>query len=322
MTEAPADRCRRYRRRILEISQQVQAAHVAPAFSCLEIVDALYHEVMRPQDVFIMSKGHGCLAQYVVLEDLRWERERECKVCGGSGFSTPGTGYGDVCGECGGQRYSGPRVLDLYCRPGGALGAHPDYAPGIGIHASTGSLGHGLGIAAGQALAEKIKGSDVRVYVLLSDGECQEGSTWEVAMVAANLGLDNLVALVDRNDFGGMDRMSEVHPALDRSDAAQRVDASLWAKFLAFGWAAAVVDGHHSAQVVRTIELPTYGQILLGPARPRAVICRTTKGKGISFMESAPLWHYRSPPPEGYRRALAELGGTGSEEAADAAQGV
>ena len=288
MTEAPADRCRRYRRRILEISQQVQAAHVAPAFSCLEIVDALYHEVMRPQDVFIMSKGHGCLAQYVVLEEL---------------------------GKFGAGE------LALYCTPAGILGAHPDYCPAVGIHASTGSLGHGLGIAAGQALAEKIKGSDVRVYILLSDGECQEGSTWEVAMVAANLALSNLIALVDRNNFGGMDRMSKVHPALDRPDAALRVDASLQAKFSAFGWAAAIVDGHHSAQVARAAELPTYGQILYGPARPRAVICNTTKGKGVSFMESAPLWHYRSPNLEEYRKALAELGAVRNEEAADAAQG-
>ena len=288
MIETTADRCRRYRRRILEISQQVQAAHVAPAFSCLEIVDVLYHEVMRPQDVFIMSKGHGCLAQYVVLEEL---------------------------GKFGAGE------LALYCTPEGILGAHPDYCPAVGIHASTGSLGHGLGIAAGQALAEKIKGSDVRVYVLLSDGECQEGSMWEVAMVAANLGLDNLVVLVDCNNFGGMDRMSKVHPALDRPDPSQQVDASLRVKFLAFGWAATAVDGHHSAQVARAAAVANVRASIARSIPPGAVICYTTKGKGVSFMESAPLWHYRSPNPEEYGRALAELGGASSEEAADAAQG-
>ena len=275
MSETSADRCRRYRRRILEISRQVEAAHVAPAFSCLEIVDALYHEVMREQDIFIMSKGHGCLAQYVVMEDLG---------------TLP------------------PESLDNYCKMGDpifpALGAHPDYAPGIGIHASTGSLGHGLGIAAGQALAEKIKGSDVRVYVLLSDGECQEGSTWEVAMVAANLGLTNLTALVDNNDFGGMDRMSEVHPAFHPLDT----------KFTAFGWYVIDgIDGHSSLVAEYLLELVC--------AQPKVFIFDTTKGKGVSFMESAPLWHYRSPNPEEYRKALAELGGASSEEAADAAQG-
>ena len=274
MIETTADRCRRYRRRILEISQQVQAAHVAPAFSCLEIVDALYHEVMRPQDVFIMSKGHGCLAQYVVLEEL---------------------------GKFGAGE------LALYCTPEGILGAHPDYCPAVGIHASTGSLGHGLGIAAGQALAEKIKGSDVRVYVLLSDGECQEGSTWEVAMVAANLALGNLVALVDYNDFGGMDRMSEVHRAF----------YPLGDKFLAFGWNVSdEIDGHSGGELVR--------RMMLSPrsaTAPSTYVCRTTKGCGVSFMEDNAIWHYRSPNPEEYRLALAELGGASTEGAADAAQG-
>ena len=265
MSETSVDRCRRYRRRILEISRQVSAAHVAPAFSCLEIVDALYHEIMRPQDIFIMSKGHGCLAQYVVLED----------------------------------RGVIPRAaLDNYCRPLSgdvendppSLGAHPDYDPGIGIHASTGSLGHGLGIAAGQALAEKMKGTDARVYVLLSDGECQEGSTWEAAMVAANLKLDNLIALVDYNNFGGMDRMSAVHPAL----------APLSRKFEAFGWWTAKAGGHHLEDIKMGVRLGAQG-------RPLAVVCHTIKGKGVSFMENASIWHYRSPDEEEYTHALEEL---------------
>jgi len=267
MESSSATRCRRYRRRILEISQQVDAAHVAPAFSCIEIVDALYHEVMRPQDIFIMSKGHGCLAQYVVLEDREWPtRSRESKH---------------------------ERLLDRYCA-GGKLGAHPDRNRALGIHASTGSLGHGLGIAAGQALAEKMQNTDARVYVLLSDGECQEGSTWEAAMVAANLGLGNLVALVDYNDFTGMDRMSAKHPAL----------APLAAKFSAFAWdvPVSIVDGHQSHEIVGSIRMAEwYG------ARPGAIVFRTIKGKGVSFIENDPIWHYRSPSPEEYQAALEEL---------------
>lgn len=303
MTEVADDRCRRYRRRILEISRQVSAAHIAPAFSCLEIVDALYHDVLRPQDIFIMSKGHGCLAQYVVLEDLG-KMQPECGRCMGSGFDRPSTGYGIVCGECGGQRYVGPPLLDSYCKMDGKLGAHPDYAPQLGIHASTGSLGHGLAIAAGQALAERRR-SDTQVYVLLSDGECQEGSTWEAAMVAANLRLENLTAIVDCNDFGGMERISAAHPAL----------YPLADKFRAFGWACArdlitgddSVDGHDGGAVHSAITWPVWGHTF-GPALgPKAVVCRTVKGRGVSFMENAPIWHYRSPSEEEYVRALEEL---------------
>ena len=263
MSETAEARCRRYRRRILEISRQVSAAHVAPAFSCLEIVDALYHQVMRPRDVFIMSKGHGCLAQYVVLED----------------------------------RGVIPRgELDLYCRPGGKLGAHPDYAPQLGIHASTGSLGHGLGIAAGQALAEKLKGADTRVYCLLSDGECQEGSTWEAAMVAANLGLSNLVAVVDYNGWGGMERMEEAFPSL----------SPLAAKWHAFEWICNGVRGHTSDRIVAALQY--YADNCTTLAAPQALVCETVKGKGVSFIEAGqPLWHYRSPTIEEYEQALEEL---------------
>lgn len=266
MLDVQQERCRRYRRRILEISQQVPAAHVAPAFSCVEIVDALYNEIMRPQDIFIMSKGHGCLTQYVVLEDLgKLPRE----------------------------------ALDQYCqpRPVGAvdwppeLGAHPDYDPGIDIHASTGSLGHGLGIAAGQALAERLQGRDTRVYVLLSDGECQEGSTWEAAMVASNLGLSNLVVVVDHNNFGGMDRMSDGFPAFD----------PLVDKWRAFGWITyGPLNGHEQDLIVSCLRAP------LG-TRPTAIVFSTVKGKGVSFMENSAIWHYRSPTRDEYELALKEI---------------
>ena len=262
MAESAQDRCRRYRLRILEISQQVPALHIAPAFSCMEIVDVLYNEIMRPQDIFIMSKGHGCLSQYVVLEDL------------------------DFLGRV---------DLDNYCKPGGFLGAHPDWAPEIGIHASTGSLGHGLGIAVGQAYAERLKGADTVVYCLLSDGECQEGSTWEAVMMAANLGLTNLVALVDNNDFGGLARISEEHPAL----------YPLEGKFRAFGWMTSCVDGHNMAAIE-----PTLCRInMTHRTQPFVFVCRTIKGRGVSYMENEPIWHYRSPNAEEYVKAVEELSG-------------
>jgi len=259
---AARDRCRTYRRRILEISQQVTALHVAPAFSCVEITDAIYHGLMRRQpdgryhDAFLMSKGHGCMIQYAILEEL---------------------------GELTRQD------LDLYCQPGGRLGAHPDYGtPGIG--ASTGSLGHGMGIATGQAYAEKLKGSDVAIHCVLSDGEFQEGSTWEAMMMAANLRLDNLIGFMDYNDFGGLERMSDGHRAF----------YPLVPKAEAFGWEALEVDGHDGEAIVEAVMNRRGG-------KPMLVICRTVKGKGVSYMENVAIWHYRSPNKEEYQRALKEL---------------
>jgi transketolase len=249
--ESSEERCRRYRRRILDLSQKVTAMHVAPAFSCMEIVDLIYNELMRPQDIFIMSKGHGCMAQYVVLEDKGILSHED---------------------------------LENYCKPQGRLGAHPDY--GVpGIAASTGSLGHGLSIAVGQAYAEKLKGGDTIVYCLLSDGEMQEGSTWEAMMMAVNLQVGNLIAFVDHNDFGGLERISEGQPAT----------LGLATKAQAFGWVAMERNGHNLWVIVAPLGAPTM------------FVCHTIKGKGVSFMENNPIFHYRSPSPDEYQQALREL---------------
>ncbi len=257
-------RCLAYRRRILDISQQVSALHAAPAFSCLEMVDVIYEGLLRPRpgapgrflDVFLMSKGHGCVAQYIVLEGL--------------GVLTKAD-------------------LDRYCTAEGQLGAHPDY--GVpGIAASTGSLGHGLGIATGMAYGERLKRSDVVVYVLLSDGELMEGSTWEALMMAGNLAVDNLVAFLDLNNISGLDRMSETHPAF----------YPVLEKIRAFGWEAVEVNGHDAASVHAAVT----GR---GKGRPFMVVGKTVKGRGVSFMEHVPIWHYRSPSKEEYAKAIAEL---------------
>ena len=261
-------RCGAWRRRILEISQQVQAAHVAPAFSCTEIADAVYFGLLRrdrpgrEDDVFLLSKGHSCLIQYAILEALGVLSRRD---------------------------------LDLYCRPGGRLGAHPDF--GVpGIAASTGSLGHGLSLALGQAYAERLKGTDVAVHCLLSDGEFQEGSTWEAMMMAANLGATNLVAYMDNNDFSGMERMSEGHPAF----------YPLAAKAEAFGWEVAEVNGHDGAAITAAVRARRC-------ERPLLVICRTIKGKGVPYMENVAVWHYRSPNSTEYAQALAAIAARESE---------
>lgn len=254
-------RCLKYRRRILDVSQRVTALHIAPAFSCLEMTDVIYHALKRPDDAFVMSKGHGCVSQYVILEDLGIMPSEE---------------------------------IERYCTPQGVLGAHPDLGT-PGIEASTGSLGHGLGIGVGMAYAEMLKGAGLQVYVVLSDGELQEGSTWEAAQMAANHRLDNLLLFVDLNDFGGLERISEHHPAV----------FPVAEKFRAFGWEAVEVNGHDAAAMHAATAARKGG-------KPFAVIGRTVKGRGVSYMEHVPIWHYRSPNKDEYEKALAELKEIGS----------
>jgi transketolase len=237
----------------------VSALHIAPAFSCMEIVDTVYNELMRREadgatrDTFLMSKGHGCMAQYVILED-----------------------HGILSN----------RDLDLYCKPGGKLGGHPDY--GIpGIEASTGSLGHGLGMAVGMAFADRVTGDDRAVYVVLGDGEMQEGSIWEAMMMAPNLGLRNLIAIADVNDFQGLGRTSETHPFF----------YPVPDKAIAFGWESVEINGHDHEAIFNAIT-NRRGE------RPLLVVCRTVKGRGVSYMEHVPIWHYRSPNPQEYQQAI------------------
>jgi transketolase len=255
-------RCLGFRRRVLEISQTVSALHIAPAFSCLETVDMIYYGLMRRDaqrrspDTFLMSKGHGCMAQYVVLEAL--------------GVLTKDD-------------------LAHYCKSDGKLGAHPDYG-NPGIEASTGSLGHGLSMALGMAYAEKVRRTGGTVYAVLSDGEVQEGSTWEALMMASTFGVDNLVAFVDNNDFQSLGRTSETHPSF----------YPLIDKLVAFGWESVIVNGHDADALYDAVASRKGG-------KPMAVICKTVKGRGVSYMENVPIWHYRAPNKDEYRKAMDEL---------------
>jgi len=260
---ASRKRCMTYRRKILDISQQVMALHGGAALSGTEIVDVAYNGLMRwdnPQkgpDTFIMSKGHGCMIQYVILAE-RGTLDQE--------------------------------DLDLYCKPEGRLGCHPDYG-NPGIEASTGSLGHGLGLATGMAYAEQfVHKTDGVVYCVASDGELQEGSTWENMMMAANLKVNNLVVLLDHNGMQSFGHTKDTHPQF--YPIAEKAEA--------FGFEVAEVNGH-DAQAI-------YGAVAHRKGdKPFFVICNTTKGKGVSFMEDVPIWHYRSPSPEEYKQAISEL---------------
>jgi len=262
--DAPAakTRCRRFRKRMLDISQKVGAVHLAPSFSCLELVDTVYHALMRrtgdagQDDTFILSKGHGSLAQFVVLEEL-----------------------GVIPSAW----------LDHYCQPGWPLAAHPDYGT-PGIEASTGSLGHGLGLAVGMAYADLRDGKERDIYVVMSDGELMEGAVWEALMVAPSFGLTRIVALVDLNDFQSLGQTSKILPNF----------YPMPDKLRAFGWEAREVDGHDGPAIHAAVRQRD-------GSRPLVVLGRTTKGKGVSYMENVPIWHYRSPNPEEYRRALEDL---------------
>jgi len=259
-------RCMGYRKRVLDVSQTVSALHAAGAFSCMEAVDMIYHGLMRRSgtdlhDIFIMSKGHGCMAQYVVLESLGI-------------LST-----GDIA---------------KYCTVDGILGCHPDRG-NPGIVASTGSLGHGMGLASGMAYAERILGTDRRVFTVLSDGELQEGSTWEAMMMAANLKLTNLFAFIDLNDQASLARMSEAHQAF----------YPLREKFEAFGWECAETSGHDAPAMFRAAMARRGG-------KPFVLVGKTIKGRGVSYMEGVPIWHYRSPNKDEYQQALRELKEIGS----------
>jgi len=236
---------RRLRRDIIRMAEH--SAHVAVALSCVDILAALYAGVLRrdaePADVFLLSKGHGAMALYAVLA---W------------------AGYFDQA------------LLDTYGADGSMLAEHPLANKTPGIAFAAGSLGHGLPVAAGIAKGFKLQGSPARVYVLLGDGECDEGSVWEAAALASAQRLDNLTAIVDWN---GLQACGECK---DISGIYRLVD--VWR---GFGWHAEEADGHDFVGLQSILKPQD------GPEKPRAILCRTVKGKGVPFMEGDLEWHYR-----------------------------
>jgi transketolase len=260
--EASLERCRKIRRRILDVSQRIPAIHIGGSFSCLEMLDVIYHGLMRKTtdgdywDTFILSKGHASFVWFVTLESLGILPTEE---------------------------------IERYCSKEGILGMHPDRGT-PGIITSTGSLGHGLGMGAGMALHEKVFKDDRNIYVLLSDGELQEGSVWEIFLQAPALGLNSLVGFVDNNNLQSMDFTSESHPNF----------YPIKEKLEAFGWESDEVDGHDQQQIYDAIKNRTGD-------KPFFLVGKTVKGKGVSYMENVPMWHYRSPNPDEYQQALKEL---------------
>ena len=248
---------------ILAGSKQANVGHIGSALSVVEIIAALYGHVMRVQspddpdrDRFILSKGHAALALYAALRARGWIDDD---------------------------------ALASYCADHSLAGTHPDHhLPGVDF--STGSLGQGLSFGAGAALAARLAGSSRRVFVLVSDAECNEGSVWESVMFAAQHRLSNLVAIVDVNGQQALDLTTRV---LDLSP--------LDARWAAFGWQTHVVDGHDLAQLSTALSCEA------SSGAPRVVVARTVFGKGVSFMEGQIRWHYMPMNDDEYRQAVEQV---------------
>jgi transketolase len=273
------DRLREIARRIrVEVVRSVyvaKAGHLGGPLSAADMLAALYFHVLRirpdepawpDRDRFVLSKGHSSIGLYAAMA-LR--------------------GYFPV------------EELATFDAAHSRLQGHPDMTRLPGLDMSTGSLGMGISAAMGMALGARITGRDVRAYVMLGDGECQEGEVWEAAMAAARHGLDNLVAIVDHNklqQYGwpGAGPDGRIPP---------QEPGELAAKWAAFGWRVLEMDGHDMAEIVHTLEAAADGD-----GRPTAVIAHTVKGKGVSYMEGHYFWHTRAIRPEELAQAMAELG--------------
>lgn len=258
-------RSRSLRRIVVDTMAKAGRGHLGPAMSLMEIMRVLYDDVLalRPsephwpdRDRFILSKGHGCLALYTLLAD--------------KGFF--------------------PRVtLDTFCQHDSILGGHPEHGVVPGVEASTGALGHGLSIGVGLALAARMKGRSWRTFVVLGDGELNEGSVWEAAMAAGKHHLTALTTIVDYNkmqSYGPTAEVQELEPLAD--------------KFEAFGFAVAEVDGHDVAALRRV-----FASLPLAQDRPSCIIAHTVKGKGIPMAEHNANWHHRNKLSDAEMQAIA-----------------
>lgn len=251
------------RKKIVDMVFAGKDGHIPSAFSILDIITLLYRDVLKfnasnplwsERDYFILSKGHGCLALYVNLHR--------------HGFITD-------------------HDIEMFCKQGGILGEHPDRTKVPGAEASTGSLGHGLSFAVGIALGLQIQKMNNRLFILLGDGECQEGTVWEAANVARNRDLGNLCAIVDWNQSA-----MQLLPIDDMPK-----------KWEAFGWNVQVVDGHNESQILRAINNIAFQTRGI----PSVIVAKTIKGKGVSMLEGHGIWHHRIPNELEYGQIMEAL---------------
>jgi len=254
----------RIRRHSIEMAHVSSSSHIGAALSIADIIAVLYNEVMRlfPQepknalrDRFILSKGHASVAVYAALAE--------------KGFFSVSE-------------------LNTHCMNGSNLSGHVSHkVPGIEF--STGSLGHGISVAAGMAMAAKKDSKDHHVFSLIGDGECDEGSVWETALFANHYRLSNLTTIVDHNKMQSIDTCEKTIELLNLNE-----------KWRTFGWYVLEINGHDHEEIKHALNYRD-------EKKPLCVVAHTTKGKGISFMENKVIWHYRSPQGDDYINALSEL---------------
>ena len=258
------ERSRHLRRLAVRALDKGERGHIGSTMSLIEVLRVLYDDVLRVRpaeptwphrDRLILSKGHGCIALYVMLAE--------------KGFFPVET-------------------LDTFCHRDSILGGHPEFGKVAGVEASTGALGHGLSIGIGMALAARIQKRDSRVFVIMGDGEINEGSVWEAAMCAGKHRLSELTAIIDYNKIQSAGTTKEIQ------DLEPLVD-----KWRAFGFATAEVDGHNVDELRKA-----FGRVPLDRDRPTAIVCHTVKGRGIPFAENDPAWHHKAKLP---RETIADM---------------
>ena len=232
------------RKKVLDLAIKEVDAHLGGSFSEIEILVSLYNKILKPEDKFLLSKGHACLPFYLLLKEK---------------------GYNPT------------------------LGTHPDLDEENGIYITSGSLAHGLPIGVGMAMARKRLNKDGRIYILTSDGECQEGSTWESLLIANHHKLNNITMIIDKNGFQALDKTEDI---LSLGDLEKKIGV--------FGWQTATVNGHSFQELIPALSFQPKNA-------PYAVIANTIKGKGVSYMENNPMWHGRKVDAETLKEAYKEL---------------
>lgn len=265
--DSAEDLASRIRRDVVRMTHKSGASHIGTSFSMADVLAVLYTGVLhvdpsRPnwpeRDRLILSKGHGSAALYAALSE---------------------------------RGYFPASWLDTFYQNGSKLIGHVTHGEIPGVEASTGSLGHGLSIACGMALVGKREHQEHRIFTLLSDGECDEGSIWEAVLFAGHHQLDNLVVIVDYNKIQSLGRVEDV---LDLEPFG--------AKWEAFRWSVREVNGHDCRELSNVLE-----SLPIEPGKPSCIIAHTVKGKGVSFMEDQLLWHYRAPDAKEFSEAMKEI---------------
>lgn len=251
------------RKQIVEMVYNGREGHIPSAFSIIDILEALYGNFLKydskkptwkERDYFVLSKGHGCIALYVLLK-------RHCFIT--------------------------KQDINDFCTPNGILGEHPDTTKVPGIEASTGSLGHGLPQSVGIALGLRLNNMNNKVYVLIGDGECHEGTIWESANIVTNLELGNLCCIVDLNGSAQQLMPKDNIPS----------------KFKSFGWNCIEIDGHNREEIHGALRSIKFSDVGI----PTVIVARTVKGKGVKMIEGHGPWHHKIPTEEEYRKIMEEL---------------